>query len=169
MQPAALQSLMEEHHDESYRWALGCCRYDKELAAEVLQTVYLKILEGRARFQGRSQFKTWIFSVIRNTTVDLQRKHLRRLRLLQNVEQLGAPPPVPDHEQVEARSRLLVGALDQLSDRQRSVLLLVFYHEMTIEEAAMALEVSLGTARTHYERGKSRLRQILEPRKDEIY
>ena len=49
----------------------------------------------------------------------------------------------------------------KLPARQREVLHLVFYQDLTIEEAAKVLNISLGTARTHFERGKSRLRGLL--------
>jgi RNA polymerase sigma-70 factor (ECF subfamily) len=63
-------------------------------------------------------------------------------------------------EQLEEREALL-RALESLSRRQREVLQLVFYHDMTIEEAARVMRVSLGSARTHYERGKKSLAQML--------
>jgi RNA polymerase sigma factor (sigma-70 family) len=52
-------------------------------------------------------------------------------------------------------------ALRQLSRRQQEILHLVFYQEMSVQEAAAVLGMPVGTARTHYERGKARLRRLL--------
>ena len=50
----------------------------------------------------------------------------------------------------------------QLSERQRSLLHLVFYHGLTVDDAADALGISVGSARTHYARGKARLAVLLD-------
>jgi RNA polymerase sigma factor (sigma-70 family) len=54
-------------------------------------------------------------------------------------------------------------ALGRLAVRQREVLDLVFFHGLTIEEAAQVMGVALGTARVHYQRGKRRLLALLAP------
>jgi len=70
--------------------------------------------------------------------------------------------PGPEGSLTEAkRDQQLRAALQELPGRQRDVLHLVFYQELTVEEAAQALRISVGTARTHFDRGKGRLRQIL--------
>ncbi|MGH7615512.1 MAG: RNA polymerase sigma factor, partial [Gemmatimonadales bacterium] len=55
----------------------------------------------------------------------------------------------------------LAAALAELPPRQRQVLLLVFYHGHTVDEAAAMLRIGTGSARTHYARGKQRLRERL--------
>jgi RNA polymerase sigma factor (sigma-70 family) len=64
-------------------------------------------------------------------------------------------------------ARALHAALAQLPGRQREILHLVFYQDMSIAEAAEVTEIGVGSARTHYERGKARLRAILEDRRND--
>jgi RNA polymerase sigma factor (sigma-70 family) len=158
MERENLESALEALHPASFGWALSCCHRDREEAEEVLQVSYLKIIEGKARFEGRSSFKTWLFAVIRHTA--LERFRWRRLRQIVFVER--ASPPRPDQIlESSERTQRLMRALLEISTRQREVLELVFYHDMTIEEASQTLGITLGSARVHYERGKRRLMTIL--------
>lgn len=74
MENAELRLHLETCQGQSYRWALHCCAGDRVGAEDVLQTAYLKVLDGRARFDGRSSFSTWLFAVIRRTAAD-ERQH----------------------------------------------------------------------------------------------
>ncbi len=136
-------------------------------AEEVLQIVYLKILEGKARYRGESSLKTWLFAVIRKTAITAQRKRL--LRALKSMAGPGVRPtrnafaaePVLALERSEAQQQFQT-ALERLPARQREVLHLVFYEDLTVREAANVMGVSIGSARQHYERGKKHLRESLE-------
>jgi len=161
-----LKAMLESHHGSSFGWAMACCRRDPVDAEDVLQIAYLKVLEGKARFNGNSSFKTWLFAVIRKTALDQRRKSvLRAFNLLKAAQHepngYGSEHPDESTYRTELQD-IFRRALVRLPRRQREALELVFYHDLNIQEAALVMGVSLGSARTHYERGKKRLRQLLE-------
>lgn len=166
MEPAELRAQLEALHRESFGWALACS--DGARAESVLQQSYLKVLEGRARYAGRSSFKTWFFGVVRNTAREDRRRALwRKLRLVPaeaaETNGRGARPGAAEDSLAGSELRAAMRRmLDALPRRQREVLHLVFYQELTLEEAAAAMSVSVGSARTHYDRGKKKLRAMLE-------
>jgi RNA polymerase sigma-70 factor, ECF subfamily len=166
MESDELKAVLEQHHASTFGWAMACCRRDPAEAEEVLQIVYLKVLEGKARFNGTASFKTWLFAVIRKTASDQRRKHVLRALTMLRAAERGASANRSEHPDESAyRSEIqnvFRRALARLPRRQREALELVFYHELKIQEAAAVMGVSLGSARTHYERGKKRLRQLLE-------
>jgi len=162
---SSIERDLETFHPSSFGWALHCCRWKREEAEEVLQTAYLKAIDGRARFNGHSSTQTWFFGVVKRTAAERRRYRLvRRLALRRWFERRPIPDPVETPERLSDESQVqqrLRQAMVLLSPRQRDLLHLVFYEEMTIEEAADVLHISLGTARTHYERGKAQLRKRL--------
>ncbi len=165
MKQTDLQGELERLHAASFGWALWCCDHRREEAEEVLQTAYLKVMERTARFDGNSSLRTWFFGVIRRTAWQHRRRRWVRDQILGRwLIRQPAPEAGPDPEAVASASesgRALRRALAGLPARQREVLHLVFYQELTIEEASRVLGISLGTVRTHFERGKAHLRQIL--------
>jgi len=166
MDDSEIRSFLEMNHQASYGWALGCCSRDPAEAESVLQTVYLKVLDGRARFDGRSSFKTWLFAVIRKTAIDERRRSvLRGLRLVKLGQAILFRAPEESLDQTVYRSQIEIlfqRALARLPGRQREVLQLVFYHDFTVAGAAEVMGCSIGSARTHYERGKKRLYKLID-------
>ena len=160
-----LEGHLEREHSNAYAWAVRCCDGDRTEAEEVLHLAYLKILEGRARFDGRSSFRTWLFGVIRRTAWEERRRGwTQRLRLLdwwRDRWTEPASPAVDDQVGTADEAARLRHCLGKLSRRQQEVLHLVFYQGLTVQEAAAVLGLPVGTARTHYERGKARLRPLL--------
>lgn len=136
------------------------------MAEDVLQSAYLQLLDGRARFAGQSEFRTFLFAVIRRTASKERRR--RAIRAVLSLSALksepaseGVAPTGLDSITRAETSRQLGTALARLSARQREVLHLVFYQDLTIAATAEVLGISVGSARVHYERGKAQLRRLL--------
>ncbi|MDN3205279.1 RNA polymerase sigma factor [Algoriphagus sediminis] len=163
MTSSALEHILKQHHEDAFLWARQCCSFDEDQAKDVLQAVYLKILEGKAKFNEKSSPKTWLFSVIRYTAIDQFKKGMP-LESLDNYHGLEADVEVGVEEPRENYEKLI----KQLSPMQGQVLLMVFYHHMTLEECAQVLQVGIGTARTHYDRGKKRLKQMILKTQEQI-
>lgn len=170
MDDAERRAQIELHHAAAHAWARSCCRGHPDDAEEVLQTVYLMLLDGRARFEGRSEFRTWLFGVIRRTAAGRRRRGWIRGLLLEREADHIAPSHLvaaSDATEMQDRGERLRAALAHLSARQREVLDLVFYHDMTVDAAASVMGVTVGSARTHYARGKARLASLLTVLKDD--
>jgi RNA polymerase sigma factor (sigma-70 family) len=162
-----LKVEIERLHPASFGWALACCHGRRDEAEDVLQSVYLKVLSGKARFDGKSAIKTWLLAVVRTTASEQRRSRwLRHLAFTRWLAGRPEPADANDAEAADLRSeacRHVREAVSQLPARQRQVLHLVFYEELTVEQAAHVLGVSVGTARTHFDRGKRKLRTLLAP------
>jgi RNA polymerase sigma factor (sigma-70 family) len=165
MEISELVAELEKHQSSSYGWALSCCGRSGAEAEDVLQTSYLKILEGKARYRGEASFKTWLFAVIRKTAASERRKNvLRRLKLPGMRSQHDCVPSSQEPDvawELSERQLFFRRALRSLPARQQEALHLVFYQDLSLREAALVMGVSIGAARTHYQRGKKRLRKLL--------
>ena len=166
---------LEALHEGAFGWALSLCGHEPAGAEEVIQQTYLLLVEGGARYDGRSTLKTWLYGVVKNVS----RRHHRRHRFdLALVSKLGDEPAGAVHDvaaidaEIDAETdrdqiRLAVEkAISQLPGRQREVLQLVTYSDFTIKQTAEVLGVSVGSARTHYHRAKLALRSHLEDLND---
>ena len=165
MEHAELAAQLEALHPHSFGWAMACCGRRREEAEDVLHDVYLKVLGGEVRFDGRSAMKTWLFGIVRRAAIGRRRRQrLHALLGVRHALRIDGPAhaALPDDDAVAADRRARTRrALARLAARQREVLELVFYHDLTIEEAAKIMEVSVGSARVHYHRAKKRMATVL--------
>src|SRR5947207_11593406 len=147
MERSELERELAALHMECWGWALACCARDSDLAEDALQTAYLRVLSGRAKFDGRSSLKTWLFGVIRMTAIEEGRRKMSWMARHAGADEtmdVADPSPRADAAaESSEQSAALIAALATVSPRQREVLQLVFYHGMTIEEAARVMGVSV--------------------------
>ena len=160
MEISELKTELEKLHPASFGWALSCCGRNPAEAEEVLQTVYLKILQGKAVYRGESKLQTWLFAVIRKTAINERRKQW--LRSLVSVPRTTNATGLESEFERSEMQRRFQEALSRLPLRQRETLHLVFYQDLSLSEAAEVMNISVGSARRHYERGKQRLRAALD-------
>lgn len=150
---------LQELHKESYLWSLCCCSYNEELAKDVLQDAYLKVAEKKAGDFSINYRKTWFFSIIKYTAIDAMRK--RKLYTVPVSEAINITEESEETREDSEHIDNFKQILEDLSTQQREILTLVFYSNLSITEAAKILKMKVGTARTHYKRGKENFKKEL--------
>jgi RNA polymerase sigma-70 factor (ECF subfamily) len=146
-QPGAARALYDEFGPAVYSFARRRTG-DSELAREIVQDVMLKAWRGAARFDHeRGSFRSWVFQIARNATIDAGRRRDARPRLLHRA---------PEHEPIDAsdrietmfRSWLVRAALDRLPPDHRAVVDLVYFQQFKLAEVAAMLGIAEGTVKS---------------------
>lgn len=153
--PYVSKAALEAIHGQLFGWALSRCGFDEANAEDLMQQAYVELLSGRARFDNRSTLKTFVFGVVQNLARSGFRRHNKHLRLVDKFATEQAESTEDNHENDSLK--IVWEAVVTLPKRQRDITELVFIRDMTIEEAAQVMGVSLGTGRVHYDRAKKAL------------
>jgi RNA polymerase sigma-70 factor (ECF subfamily) len=154
--PKIRRSALEAIHGDVFGWALSRCDRDPHAAEDLMQQAYVELLTGRARFDGRSSLKTFVFGVVQNLARSRYRRLASRLRLARQYAATEVEAATVTNEPDGAAN--LWAAVQDLPARQRDIIELVFCRELTIEQASRVMGVTTGTGRVHYDRAKKALK-----------
>lgn len=166
----AFNSLVDRHQDAVYNLCYRILGH-REAAADAAQETFLSAYRAIRKFAG-GNVRSWLLRIAANQSKDELRRRKRKDRagsLDQYVDTSGAPlevvDPAPDAGAMAERrelSELVQRALDALPFDQRQAIALVDLGGLRYEEAADALDVSLGTLKSRIHRGRDRLRQYFQ-------
>jgi RNA polymerase sigma-70 factor, ECF subfamily len=144
-------------------------------ACDIVQEVFLKVFRNIANFRGKSSLKTWIYRIAVNEAYNHRRWFSRHQRQevalavdegsLSYADSLADPGRTPFDLAADRETRALVeAALETLNPKFRAAVILRDIEDMSYEEIATILDVSLGTVKSRILRGREALRKILEGR-----
>ena len=154
---AALERLVAEHQTALVRMCCLCLG-DASLAEDAAQETFLKAYRALDSFRGECDEKTWLMRIAINTCRDYHRtawlRHVDRGTPLEALPEAGAEDAHPDGE--------VIRAVTALPRREREAVLLRYYQEMTIAEAAQALRISQSAVKQRLQRANRRLRDRLK-------
>ena len=174
--PAAFREIVRRHQDKVYRLALRLTRDDAR-AQDVVQDAFLQVFRKIGQFQEQSAFSTWLYRV----TVNAGLMRLRTERRHHETSLEEASPryteageiadPIDDWSEAvddEAINRELAGhaanAVDALPETYRSVFILRELEDLSTEEVANILELTVPTVKTRLHRARLALRKALADR-----
>lgn len=147
---------VREHYEDVYRFAWSLTKAECD-AADLTQQAFLRYAKkGDSLLEGK-KVKSWLFSVLRNEFIDIQRRKTR----FPHVE------ISPDHDQQtgeatasdKADGTLAMAALQSLPAEFREPLALYYLQGYTYREIAKVLDLPMGTVMSRLSRGKVRLKE----------
>jgi RNA polymerase sigma-70 factor (ECF subfamily) len=146
---------------------------NREMAEDLFQEVWMRVLVRGAQFNGQSRFDTWLFTIARNLVIDQRRK--RTMASLDELFEVGGdddrpmsfevadgePTPFDHYSNFEDRERI-AAALLELDTLHREVLVLRFHEELSLEEIAKVTRAPLSTVKSRLYRGMAMIKPKLE-------
>lgn len=166
---AAQEALAQRHRRSMYILALQLMG-NRDDALDVVQDALLRFFTTLHRFDLRRPVKPWLYRIVRNRAVDLhRRRRIRRHESLDAVDDDGrrfeirdvSVDPERDVARAQLRARIWQ-SLDELSAKQREILVLRDYQDLSYTEIAATLNIPIGTVMSRLHGARKRLRAILE-------
>ena len=188
---AAIVAELKAGSEEAYAWLIGEFQRpvyglvyrmvgDPADAADTTQDVFLKVFRGMKSFQGESSLKTWIYRIALHEAANRKRWWFRHKAHEASMEPVASDPlaagdsamqnaltdpsdsPFDNvaHREVQQR---VAAELRRLPEPYRTTLILRDLEEMSYEEIAEVLQISLGTVKSRLTRGRQALKERLAP------
>jgi RNA polymerase sigma-70 factor, ECF subfamily len=158
---AGLHLLYEMHRTKVFNlsWRMLGSPHDAE---DVLQEIFLKVFDRIKNYRGESAFSSWLYRMTMNHCLDL----LRRRKVLSFLGFESVPELEDKKSQHKVAnlglSPVIIKALDKLPEKQKACLLMREMEEMTYEDIAAVLRLSLGSVKSNIHRAKVYLKSHLE-------
>jgi len=162
---AGFEELAMPLLDSLYNFARWLAQNSND-AEDLVQETYLKALRGFASFQPSSNFRAWMFQILRNTFLSSRTKLDWRMTVAMDSEEDG-PELAVDTKTPETilmnrfNSQLVQRAIDDLPVHYREALLLCEVEEMSYQEIAEVLSIPIGTVMSRLARARKAIRQSL--------
>ena len=162
---AEFEALAMPLFDSLYNFARWLVHKQND-AEDLVQETYLKALRSFASFQRGTNFRAWMFRILKNTFLSSCSKLERRMTVAIDSEKDGYEPPV-DTETPEtilmnrSNSQLVQRAIYNLPAHYRETLLLCEVEEMSYQEIAAILSIPTGTVMSRLARARKAVRESL--------
>jgi RNA polymerase sigma-70 factor, ECF subfamily len=168
----AFEALVDKYKQPVLNFVIRTLGDEKE-AEDLAQVVFIQVFRSAHRYQGTAKFISWLFTIARNLCLNEIRRRSRHPADPLESKSFGAEEaPCPQFEDVRVESPLnsvLLGeltgqvehALADLPEAQRTAILLICHDEMSYDEIAQVLGISLAATRSLIHRARERLKQRL--------
>ena len=163
----AIEMFVRRYEANVFRFALSIVG-DQAEANEITQETFLSALRSLKTYQEKNSLKAWLFTI----TLNHSRNHLRKQKILERLktaatilfqtEESRKQPSPEDTIIQDEKEALIWSELNKLDERHRIVMILRYFHELSISEISEILDVNEGTIHSRLHTARERLKSQLE-------
>ena len=158
----AFGELVTKYRTKIFTMVFGMVHNEHD-AWDLAQEGFLKAWQSIRRFEGRSSFYTWLYSITVNLTIySLRRKGHREVVELNDAIPSSLPCPGANYQRTEIRAQVNA-ALAKLSPEHRAVVVLKELEDLQYHEIAEVLNLSIGTVMSRLFYARKKLQSLLRP------
>jgi RNA polymerase sigma-70 factor (ECF subfamily) len=161
----AIERFVSTHKTDVFRLALSIVQ-DSATANEITQDTFIAALRSLRSYREKSSLNAWLYTIALNTS----RSHLRKQKALDKLRTTltsilrvdSQKPSTPEDMIIQTeKERLVWKALNGLDERHRTVMVLRYFHELSVAEISEILSVNEGTVHSRLHTARDRLRNAL--------
>ena len=149
---AETEQILTENYERYYRLAYSYMRNEDDALDVVQESAYRAIRDCR-KVRNKDYLSTWIYRIVVNTALDM----LRRKKKENITEELPEIPVEDQYQDLELRT-----VLNQLDDKSRTIILLLYFEDLKLEDIADIVGDNLNTVKARLYRSLKKLRLNLE-------
>lgn len=161
----AIEALIRAHQDALYAFMLRMSSRP-DVAEDIVQEAFVRVLKNLDRFDDRFRFSTWLFTIAKRLYVNSVQKHRPTYdsEAVGNWRGDGATPgsDAMRNETIANLRGVIDFALAELGPLQREIILLFHQQNWPITEIAVFMKMPEGTVKSHLHRARKRMKQAIQ-------
>ncbi len=165
----ATARLIQAHQASLYAFMLRLSGRP-DVAEDIVQDAFVRVLKNLNRFDPRFRFSTWLFTIAKRLYMNAQQKHkpLFDSEIVHSWQGRDADPngPLLDNERQGNMRGAIEFGLTKLNEKQREIILLFHQQQWPIAQIAEYLEMPEGTIKSHLHRARLRMRRAISGHRD---
>lgn len=166
----AFEALVGRYMGAIYRFVYGYVR-DNQVAEDITQEVFVKVWKNASKIDSQKNFKSWMYMIAKNTTLDFFKKKKTvpfslfetedgKNMLMETVAD-GALSP-NDMAVLKEHKDIFLSAIADLSEKYQRILMMYYYEYLNFREIAEKLEEPINTIKSRHRRGLVLLKQRIQ-------
>jgi RNA polymerase sigma-70 factor (ECF subfamily) len=157
--------LYDRYSNKVYRKCMGFAK-DHDIAQDMVQDVFIKVFDQLQKFQGKSRFSTWLYTITYNFCVEYYRRNSKHTFTDIN----NQPDEIDETEEeralLQTRSDKLKKALKKISADDREILVMKYRDQVPIREIMDALNISESAVKMRLARARLRAKEVIDQMAD---